>query len=231
MSPVHPSPAPTHLGRNLALVLGVTFFAVGVTSALPSYLLGCNSPGFVFCGPINLAGYQLRDGLIIASILLLSLAIGMTVQSDARSAGYRADGTGSNDPRVKTDRTHFYRYHAAIVSVLVAVGVITVLVTVPVPQPFQMHDAAIYDLEPTCGGIDPRWGTEVTFHWSAESSIEFIVLSCGAGSFINQVGTSGGGSFTAAGGLYEFGSACPGSVPCVSANVTGTYVGAILPLE
>jgi hypothetical protein len=113
----------------------------------------------------------------------------------------------------------------------VAVATLLALVLVPVPQHFSMHGVAIYDLQTACTGIDASQGTTVYFHWSAAGWTDFFVLSCSA----NQVvfagnGTQGSGTFVSTGGVYEFGSACPGPEPCYPADVSGTYTGPLLPL-
>jgi hypothetical protein len=116
------------------------------------------------------------------------------------------------------------------ISVGVAASAFLVLTLVPVPQLFVMHGAALYDLEPTCAGIDTAQGTSVSFHWSAPSLIIFLVVSCSANQIAYQGnGTSGLGTFVSVGGVYEFGASCPEG-PCVAADVYGIFTGPILPL-
>ena len=103
--------------------------------------------------------------------------------------------------------------------------------TVPVPQHFSMHGAAIYDLETTCTGIDTTGGTTVSFHWSALSPIYFFVVSCSANQVAYQAnGTQGLGAFVSSGGVYELGASRPGLIPCVPADVSGSYTGPLLAL-
>ena len=107
--------------------------------------------------------------------------------------------------------------------------VIVALFTVPVYHPFNLREAAIYDLS-ACAGIDPMKGTTVRFSWSAPSHVFFVVVDCKANSIVYSAnGTSGSDSFVAQGGTYEFGATCPVG-PCVEANVSGTYTGPLLAL-
>lgn len=117
------------------------------------------------------------------------------------------------------------------VCVGVAAATLLVLTLVPVPRTFTMHGAAIYDLQTTCPGIDTTRGTAVNFHWSAGGPTYFYVVCCSANRAIYQAnGTQGSGSFVSVGGVYEFGSACPGPGPCYPADVYGTYTGPLLAL-
>jgi hypothetical protein len=101
----------------------------------------------------------------------------------------------------------------------------------PIPQAFTLDNAAIYDLQTACPGIDTVAGTAVHFHWSTAAPVIFFVVSCSA----QQVpyegnGTSGSGTFVSEGGVYEFGSSCAGPYICYPARVEGTYSGPLLPL-
>jgi hypothetical protein len=112
-----------------------------------------------------------------------------------------------------------------------SITVLSILVFVPVPQYFLLTERAIYDIDPNCSGITPAAGTTVHFHWWSPNSTGFGVVSCGDSNWnpIIQNGTSGSGSFVALGGTYEFGSLCPEGT-CWAANVTGSFVGPLLPL-
>lgn len=113
----------------------------------------------------------------------------------------------------------------------IAVATLLVLTLVPIPQTFSMHGAAVYDLETTCTGIDTTRGTNVNFHWSASGWTYFSVGSCSSNQLVYEAnGTQGSGSFIANGGVYEFGSDCPGSGPCYPADMAGTFTGPLLPL-
>jgi len=113
----------------------------------------------------------------------------------------------------------------------IAVATLLVLVLVPVPQHFTMDGAAIYDLQTTCPGIPTTQGTSVTFHWSASGFTYFASVRCSENQVVYQAnGTSGSGTFVSAGGVYEFGSLCPGPLPCYPATVTGSYTGPLLGL-
>ncbi len=124
------------------------------------------------------------------------------------------------------------RRHLVVgISAGVVAATFLVLILLPVPRAFTMDGAAIYDLEPTCTGIATTSGTTVTFHWSAGGRTYFFVVSCSAGEVAYQSnGTQGSGSFVSTGGVYEFGSSCPGPGPCFPADVVGTYTGPLLPL-
>jgi hypothetical protein len=111
----------------------------------------------------------------------------------------------------------------------IAVAVFLVLVLVPVRQNFSMHGVAIYDLQTTCPGIYATQGTTVNFQWSAPSHVWFAVVDCAENQVVYEAnGTSGSGTFVSTGSVYEFGATCPGSIPCVPADVSGTYTGPIL---
>ncbi len=117
------------------------------------------------------------------------------------------------------------------VSVGAALAAFLASITVPVPQHFSLHEAAIYDLATTCTGIDTTGGTTVSFRWSAPSPVYFFVVSCSANQVAYQAnGTQGLGAFASLGGVYEFGASCPGSTPCVPADVSGSYTGPLLAL-
>ena len=107
-------------------------------------------------------------------------------------------------------------------------ALLLLLFIVPFPQSFVLHDAAIYDPNFACSGIDTTRGTTVSCAWSAPSPIYFWVVSCAEnGPVYSENGTGGSGSFVSVGGFYEFGASCPEG-PCVSANVSGTFTGPIL---
>jgi hypothetical protein len=115
------------------------------------------------------------------------------------------------------------------IATAIAVATFLALVLVPVPQHFSMHSAAIYDLQTNCGGIFATRGTTVNFQWSAQSAIQFLVLSCSANKITYEAnGTSGSGAFASSGSAYEFGAGCSGSGPCVRADVLGSFTGPLL---
>jgi hypothetical protein len=119
-----------------------------------------------------------------------------------------------------------------IVGIAVGVGVVTFLflVLAPIPRTFSMHDAAIYDLQSSCSGIDTSPGTVVSFHWSSPSSTIFFVVSCSASQIAYEGnGTQGTGWFHSVGGIYEFGSSCPEGT-CAAADVSGSFTGPLFPL-
>lgn len=101
----------------------------------------------------------------------------------------------------------------------------------PIPMAFTLENAAIYDLQMICPGIDPVAGTVVHFHWSTSSPTVFFVVSCSAQQVAYEGnGTHGSGTFVSVGGMYEFGSSCAGPYTCYPAWVAGTYSGPLLPL-
>ena len=105
------------------------------------------------------------------------------------------------------------------------------LTLVPIPQAFTLQNAAIYDLQSSCPGIDTVVGTVVHFRWSTASPTVFFVVSCSAQQVAYEgTGTHGAGTFVSVGGVYEFGSGCGGPYPCYPARVDGTYSGPLLPL-
>jgi hypothetical protein len=113
----------------------------------------------------------------------------------------------------------------------IVVATFLVLVIVPVPQHFVMHEVAVYDLETTCSGILTTKGTTVSFQWSAPTYISFGAWSCSANSIVYWGnGTSGSDSFVSQGGVYSFGTICSPTGPCWAANVSGSYTGPLLPL-
>jgi hypothetical protein len=116
-------------------------------------------------------------------------------------------------------------------AVAIAVAVFLLLVLVPVPQHFTMMNAAIYDPNTSCTGIDTTKGTTISFRWSAPSFTYFFVVSCSANEEVYSAnGTSGSGSLVSVGGVYQFGGSCPNESFCVPADVSGTYTGPLLPL-
>jgi hypothetical protein len=119
-----------------------------------------------------------------------------------------------------------------LIVVVVAVSVFLALVWLPVPQEFTIKGAAIYDPDNTCSpGVETTKGTTVSFHWSTPSPTVFFVVHCGAIYDVPYVGngTSGSGSVVSAGGIYQFGASCPEG-PCVTADVSGSFTGPLLPL-
>jgi len=218
-------------GKNILIVFGTIAMATAVLGGLPSILLDCDAPGFWVCGPMDLLDYQIRAGLVILSILLFAVVIGLALVGGTHPGNSTRTVYRLGRPRPILFRSKFRQVWGLVLSLSIAAGLCAILVLLPISQSFTMTNAAIYDLELTCGGIDPIAGTVVTFHWSAPSAIEFIVLSCSANSYISQEGSSGSGSFVATGGLYQFGEACPGPGPCPTATVSGSYVGPILPVN
>lgn len=113
----------------------------------------------------------------------------------------------------------------------IVVAVLAVLVLVPVPQHFSISNAAIYDPNLACTGIDTTEGTTITFHWTAARFTYFFVVSCSANEEVYSAsGTTGSGSLVSAGGVYQFGGSCPSQVFCVPADVSGTYTGPLISL-
>jgi hypothetical protein len=217
-----------HTSRVL-LAWGIVLLVVAVVSGASSYLLDCNSPGFFVCGPMSLLAFQLRDGLAIAGIFAVSLSLGLHYRRRIGAEGPFPVRPAVSSEGVPPRRRDRLRTHAIAISVIIALALSSALAVIPVSQPFVIRGAAIYDLEPSCGGIDTQAGTLVSFQWNAPSNTTFIVLSCSTGWYTWESGTAGAGSFVSSGGLYEFGAGCP-SGPCVPVNVEGRYVGPILPL-
>lgn len=112
----------------------------------------------------------------------------------------------------------------------IVVATVLVLTLVPIPQTFSMHNAVIPDLY-SCTGLRPTQGTTVNFHWSTAGFTDFYVVSCSVNEAVYQAnGTQGTGSFVSDGGMYDFGSGCPGPGSCYPAEVTGSYTGPLLTL-
>jgi hypothetical protein len=224
--------APISRERQIARVLlagGSALLGVAVLSGPLSYLWDCNSPGFFLCGPMSLPAFQIRDALAVAGVLSVSVALELRFLSrraEKRSFQRPTEVSGGSElpPR------DLVRPLTIAISLIVPVVVCAGLALIPAPQPFVMSGVAIYDLEPGCGGIDTQSGSVVSFEWNAPSNTTFLVLSCTTGWYTGESGTSGSGSFVSSGGFYEFGASCPGSTPCVPANVQGRYVGPIMPL-
>jgi hypothetical protein len=111
------------------------------------------------------------------------------------------------------------------------VGVVTALVAlavIPVRQTFSFTNAAIYDPNESCAGLQPPSGVTVTFHWSAGNTTYFFVIGCSQSTIVYEsYGTSGTGSFVARGDVYQFGSSCP-SGPCYPARVSGSFTAPLL---
>lgn len=117
------------------------------------------------------------------------------------------------------------------VAAAIVVAIFLVLVLVPVPQNFTMRDVSFGTFAPACSGILTTKGTTVSYQWSAPSNISFGVYSCATNWVVHEgSGTSGSGSITSVGGVYEFGAICGGPGNCVTATVTGTYTGPLLQL-
>ncbi len=130
-----------------------------------------------------------------------------------------------------TMTTRKRRFFVVGLCAAVAVATLFALILVPVPQTFTMHGAAIYDLQTSCPGIDTTRGTTVNFHWTAGGPTYFFVVSCSTNQVAYQAnGAQGSGVLVSVGGVYEFGSGCPGPGPCYPADVAGTYTGPLLPL-
>jgi hypothetical protein len=217
-----------HAARGL-LTAGATLLGVSVLSGPLSYLLDCNSPGFFLCGPMSLLDFQLRDALALAGVLSVSLSFELRFLSrrpPERSVQVRPESSNGTEPHRRDPVRPLTLAISVVVPVVLCVG----LALIPAPQPFVMSGVAIYDLEAGCGGIDTQAGSAVSFQWNAPSNVTFLVLSCATGWYTWESGSSGAGSFVSSGGFYEFGASCPGSVPCVAANVEGRYVGPIMPL-
>ena len=110
------------------------------------------------------------------------------------------------------------------VLVAVAVATLFVLVSAPVPHHFTRNGATIYDLQSTCPGITTVQGTTVSLHRSTSEFMYFAVVGSSENWVVYEAnGTSGPDTFASPGGVYEFGSLCPGSGPCYPATVTGTH--------
>jgi len=181
--------------------------------------------------PLTDSEYLVQASLDAAGILSLGLGTGLLLTEVVRRWRTRMpESTRAKDhsPGAGSLSKHT-RWSITLGCAAIAVATLVVLVVVPVPQHFTLHEVAIYDLQRSCPGIDTAQGTPVNFHWSAPSPIFFFALSCSA----NQVayegnGTSGSGSFVSVGGVYEFGASCGGPYPCVAANVSGSYAAPLL---
>jgi hypothetical protein len=116
------------------------------------------------------------------------------------------------------------------VAVAALLVTISALSAIPVPREFDLQGVAVSDAEISCSGISTVAGTAVSFHWWAASTVLFGAWSCTESRLVYEAsGTSGAASFLSQGGTYEFGSYC-GEGSCVSANVSGSYVGPLLTL-
>jgi hypothetical protein len=191
-----------------------------------------NSSILPSCG-LSAFDYMLRTVLIVLGALGLATVLSIMV-IEAR-ATRRSESRGNGRAPVSTAPFKpGWRRRPAIV-VLVSVGIVAAalaaLIVVPVPQQFSLRGVAIYDLQVSCPGVDTTQGTTVNFHWSAASSTGFAVVSCSANQVVYEGnGTAGSGSFVSVGGVYEFGSTCPGPEPCYPADVTGSFTSPLLPL-
>jgi len=195
------------------VVLGVAFVLLAALLLLGLYG-GCSTPTFFATCPTTAEQYVVRDALVAIGLVAISVGLGFLVARFART------------PIIEKRR----RMAGAVIAI-VACAAIGVAILVPVPQTFSMHGVAIYDLEMDCPGIYTTQGTTVTFHWSAASSTGFAVVSCSANQVVYEGnGTTGSGSFVSVGGVYEFGSTCPGPEPCYPADVTGSFTSPLLPL-
>ena len=194
-------------------ILGVAFVLLAALVFLWSYG-GCSASALLGSCPATAEVYFLRDALLATGLVAISVGLGFLVTRFART------------PIIEKRRGL-----AGAVIAIAACAAIGVAILVPIPQSFSMHEAAIYDLEMGCPGIYTTQGTTVTFHWSAASSTGFAVVSCSANQVVYEGnGTVGSGSFVSVGGVYEFGSTCPGPEPCYPADVTGSFTSPLLPL-
>jgi hypothetical protein len=127
-----------------------------------------------------------------------------------------------------TERRHLVALAVAACAAIVISGI--ALALLPVPQHFKLREVAVYDLSTTCSGILTSQGTRVQFGWSAPTPVLFGAWSCALNSLVyTGNGTYGSDSFISEGGVYEFGTICPGNGYCTAANVSGSFSGPILP--
>jgi hypothetical protein len=215
------------------LVAGVVFIVVAyLITEFPLDAYCTNSSLLPSCG-LTAGDYLVRTVLIVLGGLGLATGLGVLVSKTQATLRTGISGNGQIPVTSALFRTGLQKRPALVV--LVSVGIATAallaLMLVPVSQQFSLRGVAIYDLQFSCPGIDTTRGTTVYFHWSAASPTSFFVVSCS----LNQVvysgnGSQGWGSFVSAGGVYEFGSGCPGPGPCYPADVSGSYTEPLLQL-
>ncbi len=222
--------------RGLAVVLlgvGVVFLVVAyLISEFPSDAYCTNSSVLPSCG-LTASDFFVRTVLIVLGVLGLAAGLGVFVgrAQAPRRTGNSANGQTPVAPALFRTGSRKRATWVVLLSVGIAAAALLALMLVPVPQQFSLRGAAIYDLQLSCPGVDTARGATVSFHWSAASSTNFFVVSCS----LNQVvytgnGSQGSGSFVSAGGVYEFGSGCPGPGPCYPADVSGRYTEPLLQL-
>jgi len=227
------SPSRARRGVIAPLVAGVVFIVIAyLITEFPLDAYCTNSSLLPSCG-LTAGDYLVGTVLIVLGGLGLAVGLGVLVSEARPTRTTEISGNGLTPVTSAFFRTGLQKRPALVVlvSVGIAIAALLALVFVPVSQQFSLRGVAIYDLQFSCPGIDTTQGTTVYFHWSSASPTNFFVVSCS----LNQVaysgnGTQGWGSFVSVGGVYEFGSACPGPGPCYPADVSGSYTEPLLPL-
>jgi hypothetical protein len=182
--------------------------------------------------PLSESEYILRDVLLAVGGLATTIRLGFLVPLRVHNpeAKWRPHGPGVRRPDFVDTLSGKRRTLSRLVAAEIVVAVLLELALVSVPQEYTMHEGAVHDLELTYSGIDTTQGTGRSFHSSAPVNISLGAWSCSADRIVCW-GNGAGGSdgLVSQGGVYEFGTICPGTGPCWPANVTGTYANPILP--
>lgn len=198
----------------LARLIGIVLFVLGSVLVLVGVTSHC-SPNPVVSEP----GWvpSCADTLVIAVFGIFLASAGSVIMAvELRSR--------------RSDTTLKCLALAVEVSALALGATFAGLALTSIHQGFSIHEAKLFDVAPSCTGIDAVKGTTVTFHWWAASNITFGAWSCSTRWAIYlETGTSGSSSFLSQGGVYEFASACPPwASDCIGANVTGNYTRPLL---
>ena len=218
---IAPTVAACILGVLLLVVAGAVFG-----------MFWCPLAGSFSNCPLDSASYLVRGALIAAGVLALGIGVGLALpdlllrRRARRFASESPPGPALGPVSIPVAR----RAWLLVICVGVALALLVAMAVTPVPQSFTLHSVAIYDLQFDCPGVMIPSGSSVSFHWSAGGPTAFFVVGCSANrEYYVGNGTSGSGSFVSTGGVYEFGSGCPGPSPCYPADVTGTYTGPLIP--
>ncbi len=177
--------------------------------------------------------YAVRAGVLVGGTIFAGLGLGLLIGMPSESGtASPVDVPAVGGVRENGRSPHGrMRWRFVIASVGCAVLVAGCLLLVPIPQQFRLSDAALYDPQLTCSGIAATSGSSVNFQWATPSFTYFAVVSCSANEVVYYGnGTSGAGSFVSVGGIYSFGSLCPGSTHCVLATVWGKYTAPVAPV-